>query len=67
MDGLGRLLMACFLCVEGIVLFNVLIAVLGDGFDRVKAKEEEIRYHRYARYLTDKCFFLDYFYPLRYL
>lgn len=45
-----------FLCVEGIVLMNLLVSVLGDGFKRVKKNETAIRLHQYALF-TDRNLF----------
>lgn len=42
------ILMVAFLCVEGIVLLNLFVSILGDEFQMVKQNEKAIRLYRFA-------------------
>lgn len=51
--------MVLFLGIEGIVLMNLLIAVLGDAFDSVKANEDAIRFYNYSLFMDHNRFTSD--------
>jgi len=46
-------MLVSYLSIQMVVLFNMLIAIMGDTFDRVKSIEEQLLFGR-ARYI-DAC------------
>lgn len=48
--------MALFLCIEAVVLVNLLVAVLGDGFNRLRENEGAIRLYNYALFVDGNRF-----------
>lgn len=50
---LAMILIVTFVCIEAIVMLNLMIAILGDGFDRVKSTEDATRLHNFARFMFE--------------
>lgn len=50
---LAMILIITFVCIQAIVMLNVLIAILGDGFDRVRSNEDATRLFNFARYMVE--------------
>lgn len=50
---LALTLLISFVIIEGVIMMNLLITILGDGFDRVKSTEEATRLRNFAEYMLE--------------